>query len=93
MDSMVPKKAVAPEMRPPRLRWFRSSTVNQWQTFPLVVSAKVWTSSNVRPRSFSLAHRYSSSPWPREAHKLSTTRILAWGNSPRRSSAAMEADW
>ena len=30
MDSMVPSTAVAEEMRPPRLRKWRSSTVNQW---------------------------------------------------------------
>ena len=30
MESMVPKRAVAALTRPPRFRWFRSSTVNQW---------------------------------------------------------------
>ena len=67
--------------------------MNQWHTRPLVSSAKAWTSSSVRPFRFSMAHRYTSSPWPREAHRESTTRTLPSGWLSFRSSAAMTADW
>ena len=52
-ESMVPNSAAAALTRPPRFRWFKSSTVNQWQMFPLAPSAKSKTSSRVFPFFFS----------------------------------------
>ena len=93
MDSMVPNRAAAALTRPPRFRWFRSSTVNQWHTFALVSSAKTWTWSMVFPFRFSWTQRYTSSPWPKEALSVSTTKIFRPGYASRRSSAAVTADW
>ena len=46
--SMEPTTAVVAEMRPPRLRKCRSSTVNWWQRESLLASAQSRTSSMVR---------------------------------------------
>ena len=80
-------------IRPPRFKWFRSSTVNQWQIRPLTASAKSRTSARDLPFFRSWAHSHTKSPCPREAQRESTTQISASGNSVRSSSAAMEADW
>lgn len=52
MESMVPTSAVAAETRPPRFRKFRSSTVNQWQTWSLLSSTQSPSWLRVRPSFF-----------------------------------------
>ena len=45
MPSIPPTKAVAALIRPPRFRWFRSSTVTQWQMCSLFSSTQAWSCS------------------------------------------------
>ena len=93
MESMVPTKAVVALTRPPRLRKFRSSTVNQWQMLSRFSSTHAASSAAESPALFCWTARYSSKPSPREALRESTTCISASGNSDRRSLAAITADW
>ena len=51
MESMVPTNAAAAETRPPRRRWLRSKTVNQWQTLPLFSSSQATFSARLMPAS------------------------------------------
>ena len=79
--SMEPTTAVVAEMRPPRLRKCRSSTVNWWQRESLLASAQSRTSSMVRLFFRSWAAYHTSSPWPREAHRVSTVYSFRPGTS------------
>ena len=79
MESMEPTTAVAAEMRPPRLRKWRSSTVNQWQRRSLFSSTHSRTSSMSLPSFFSCAASHTSRPWPREAARVSTTYTFRSG--------------
>ena len=91
--SMEPTTAVVAEMRPPRLRKCRSSTVNWWQRESLLASAQSRTSSMVRPFFRSWAAYHTSSPWPREAHRVSTVYSFRSGYFSLSSSTASLEDW
>ena len=88
MDSMVPNRAAAALTRPPRFRWFRSSTVNQWAMWSLLACTQSRVSSRPAPDSRRRAAWYTSKAWPPEGARVSTTQILRSGNSTRSSSAA-----
>lgn len=70
--SIEPTKAVVEEMRPPRFKKCRSSTVNWWQMLILWPTAQSRTSSMVLPAARSLAAIHTSRPWPNEAQRVST---------------------
>ena len=80
MPSMVPTSAVAVETRPPRFRWFKSSTVNQWQSRSTFSFSQARTSSKLFPCWRSLAACQTSSPSPIEAQRESKTSSRRLGN-------------
>ena len=86
---MEPTTAVVAEMRPPRFRKCRSSTVNWWLRWSLFSSAQSRTSSMVFPFFCSWAASHTSRPWPREAHRVSTVYSFRSGYFSRSSSAAI----
>ena len=93
MESMEPTTAVAAEMRPPRLRKWRSSTVNQWQRWSLFSSTQSRTASMEAPFRFCSTACHTSRPWPREAQRVSTVKSFRSGYFSRSSSTAMTEDW
>ena len=88
MWSIEPTMAVAAEMRPPRLRKWRSSTVNWWHRFSFRSSIQSRTSSIEWPLSRSRAAYHTSRPCPREAHRVSTVYSFRSGYLALSSSTA-----
>ena len=84
--------AVVEDTRPPRFKKCRSSTVNWWQMLILWDTTQSRTSSMDLPFARSLAASQTSSPWPREAHRVSTVYSLRWGYFSRSSSTATQEE-
>ena len=67
MLSTVPISAVALEMRPPRFKYARSSTVKNWHMCGLLASKCALISSKLFPSSIMRAASSACNPSPREA--------------------------
>ncbi len=89
--SREPATCAAALMRPPRRRYFRSSTMKNWRIRPQFSSACRMISSAVQPFSSILAASSTTRPSPNEAPQVFSTRIMRSGYSPRSSSAMSSA--
>ena len=67
MLSTVPISAVALEMRPPRFKYARSSTVKNWHMCGLLERRYALISSKLFPSSIMRAASSTCNPSPREA--------------------------
>ena len=91
--SAVPTTAAAVEIRPPRRRNSRVSTVNQWQTESRLSSTHWASSSRPMPSAFLRAASRTRKPSPTEAHRVSTQRMVRSGKDSLNSWAHICAVW
>ena len=91
---MVPNRAVAALIRPPRFRWFRSSTVNQWQTLALGLLGKGLHLVDGLPLFLLLRAEIHEQSLPqRGAEGVHRQDLRVREIRPSDSSAAMTEDW
>ena len=88
MPSTVPSTAVMLEMRPPRRRNIRSSTVKYWHTCARTFKSSAAVSASVLPASRIRIAILTEMPSPSDAAIVSITRIFRSGYSSRSSRAA-----
>ena len=93
IESIVPRNAAAAETRPPRFKWLRSATVNQWQNLPLFFSTQSKFSLRLMPASRLFSTYSTSRPSPIEAHLESATSTFLPGNFASSSSLATMPLW